>query len=61
MMGEAESFEDTCENCRYLDGDDVCGNPESVYYRRTAVFRDGDEVLQTGWCDRWAPRVRNPS
>jgi hypothetical protein len=53
-MGESDFFEENCENCAFLAGDDTCGNPASVYYGRPIVYRDGDEVLQAGWCDRWA-------
>jgi len=52
-MTEADFFDENCENCRFLTGDDACGNPESVYYGRPMVYRDESEVLQTGWCDRW--------
>lgn len=55
-MPEADVNSESCENCRYLSDEDRCGNPESVYYGRPVVYRDGDEVLQTGWCDRWAAR-----
>lgn len=50
---EASFFEENCENCTYLSSEDTCNNPESVYFRRPMVYRDGDVVLQTGWCDRW--------
>jgi hypothetical protein len=55
-MGETDFFEENCENCRFLAKEDTCGNPESVYFQRPMVYRDGDEVVQTGWCDRWAER-----
>jgi hypothetical protein len=54
-MATPDFFEENCENCGFLAGDDVCGNPRSVYHLRPMVYRDGDEVLQTGWCDLWAP------
>jgi hypothetical protein len=52
-MAEADFFDENCENCAYLAPDDTCGNPESVYFHRPMVYRDGDEVVQTGWCDGW--------
>lgn len=55
-MTEVDFFDQNCETCAYLTSDDTCGNPESVYHRRPAVYRDGDEVLQAGWCDRWEQR-----
>jgi hypothetical protein len=54
-MTESEFLEENCENCRHLAGEDVCGNPQSVYHGRPMVYRDGDEVLQTGWCEFWGP------
>ena len=54
-MAERDPLEESCETCRWLLEDDTCGNAESVYFRRPMVYRDGDEVLQTGWCDLWAP------
>ncbi len=56
-MSESGFLDETCENCRFLEGNDRCGNVESVYYQRPMVYRDGDEVVQTGWCDRWSGRV----
>jgi hypothetical protein len=53
-----DSFEDeNCENCRFLADDDRCGQPASPYHGRPMVYRDGDEVLQTGWCDQWKGRA----
>jgi hypothetical protein len=52
-MAESEFLDENCENCRFLTSDDTCGNAASVYHRRPTVYRDGDEVLQTGWCDHW--------
>ena len=49
--------EENCENCRFLTGDDRCGNPQSVYVGREVVYRDGDEVLQTAWCEYWQERA----
>lgn len=57
-MSDADFLEENCENCISLRPDDRCGNPESVYYLRPTVYRDGDEVVQTGWCDSWAPAQR---
>jgi hypothetical protein len=56
-MSTLESFEETCENCRFLTADDLCGQPLSPYHGRPMVYRDGDEVLQTGWCDHWKGRA----
>jgi hypothetical protein len=53
-MDAPDFFDENCETCRFLSADDSCGNPESVYFRRPMVYRDGEEVVQTGWCDRWA-------
>jgi hypothetical protein len=53
-MTEADFFDENCENCAYLTNEDACGNPRSVYHLRPMVYRDGTEVLQTGWCDHWA-------
>ncbi len=55
-MADADFQEETCGNCAFLGVDDDCANPESVYFQRPMVYRDGEEVLQTGWCDCWAPR-----
>lgn len=55
-MMDGDFFEENCENCRFLQDDDRCGNPESVYHLRPMVYRDGDEVVQTGWCDFWMRR-----
>jgi len=57
-MTESDFFDENCENCCFLARDDSCGNPESVYHRRAMVFRDGDEVVQTGWCDHWSIEPR---
>jgi hypothetical protein len=48
--------DENCENCRFLTDEDRCGNEQSVYFRREVVYRDGDEVLQTGWCEHWQER-----
>ncbi len=56
-MAESAFFEENCENCRFLDVSDDCGNPDSVYFERPMVYRDGDDVVQAGWCDRWVPRT----
>ena len=53
-MGEPGFFEENCENCVFLAPDDTCGTPHSVYHLRPMVYRDGDEVVQTGWCELWA-------
>ena len=53
-MTGMDFLDENCENCRFLAPDDFCDNPDSVYYRRPMVYRDGAEVLQTGWCDLWA-------
>ncbi|HLJ67631.1 MAG TPA: hypothetical protein VKX16_09765 [Chloroflexota bacterium] len=53
-MTGTEAFEESCENCASLAPDDTCANPQSVYFSRPTVYRDGDEVLQTGWCDQWS-------
>jgi hypothetical protein len=53
-MSESEFLEENCENCAFLAADDTCGSKESVYFGRPMVYRDGEEVLQTGWCERWA-------
>jgi hypothetical protein len=53
VMGALEFLEENCENCAFLAADDSCGNRESVYYRRPTVYRDGEAVLQTGWCEQW--------
>lgn len=50
-----DAVEESCETCRYLDGDDRCGNRASPYSGRPMVYRDGAEVLQTGWCELWEP------
>lgn len=55
-MPESDYLEENCATCAFLAPDDTCGNPESVYHRRPAVYRDGREVLQAGWCDRWQSR-----
>lgn len=55
-MQDSSNFEETCENCAFLTREDTCGNAQSVYFERPMVYRDGDDVLQTGWCDRWAQR-----
>ncbi|HEX8919803.1 MAG TPA: hypothetical protein VF898_14980 [Chloroflexota bacterium] len=52
-----ETGEESCENCRHLQSDDDCGNPESVYFGRPMVYRDGDEVLQAGWCEHYVRRI----
>lgn len=52
-MDSGDFFEENCETCRFLMPDDNCGNPSSVYFRRPMVYRDGDEVVQTGWCQLW--------
>ena len=54
-MTDGDFLEENCENCRFLQSDDRCGNAESVYHLRPMVYRDGDEVVQTGWCDYWSP------
>ena len=54
-MTEADFFEENCENCTFLTPDDACGNRASVYFSRPMVYRDGEEVVQTGWCEHWAP------
>ena len=59
-MAEAGFHEENCETCRFLMPDDTCGNSESVYVGRPVVYRDGDEVLQTGWCEHWQARQREP-
>jgi hypothetical protein len=56
-MTDGSFQEENCENCRYLDLEDCCGNAASVYYRRPMVYRDGDEVVQTGWCDFWSGKT----
>jgi hypothetical protein len=56
-MADASYDEETCENCAFLSDEDRCGNPQSVYFERPMVYRDGDDVVQTGWCDRWARRA----
>jgi len=53
-MAEADFFDENCENCAHLAEDDTCGNARSVYHLRPMVYRDGDEVLQTGWCGEWS-------
>jgi len=53
-VAEADFFEENCENCAFLAPDDTCGNAESVYHLRPVVYRNGREVVQTGWCDGWA-------
>jgi hypothetical protein len=55
-MAETDFFDENCETCAYLNGEDACGNAESVYFRRPMVYRDGDDVLQTGWCEHWSRR-----
>lgn len=55
-MAEAEFLEENCETCAFLAPNDTCGNEVSVYYLRPTVYRDGDEVVQTGWCEHWSPR-----
>jgi len=55
-MTESDFLEENCENCTFLLPDDRCGNTESVYHLRAMVYRDGDEVVQTGWCDFWMRR-----
>jgi hypothetical protein len=52
-MSESGFLEENCENCRFLTEDDRCGNPASVYHQREMVYRDGEEVLQAGWCEHW--------
>jgi hypothetical protein len=52
-MSEADFADENCENCAFLTGGDLCGNAESPYHGRPMVYRDGDEVLQTGWCEFW--------
>jgi hypothetical protein len=60
-MAEPDGIEESCETCKYLREDDECGNAESVYFRRPMVYRDGDEVVQTGWCDLWEQaRIEQP-
>jgi hypothetical protein len=54
-MAEADFFDENCENCAYLTPEDSCGNAESVYCGRPVVYRDGDEVVQTAWCECWSP------
>ena len=56
-MLDSTTVEETCENCRYLADDDTCANSSSVYHGRPTVYRDGAEVLQTGWCEHWSPAV----
>jgi hypothetical protein len=53
----ADFHEENCENCRYLTGEDRCGNAQSVYVGREVVYRDGDDVLQTAWCEHWEERA----
>lgn len=51
---DAPAFdEENCENCIYLTAEDTCGCQASVYFQRPTVYRDGTEVLQTGWCEHW--------
>jgi hypothetical protein len=59
-MAEGDFHEENCENCVYLTSDDQCGNSQSVFFDRPAVYRDGDEVLQAGWCELWAPGTPGP-
>jgi hypothetical protein len=55
---EGTSFhEDNCENCAYLALDDTCGCRASVYFGRPVVYRDGAEVVQTAWCEKWEQRA----
>lgn len=58
-VAEPDFFEENCENCTFLAVDDTCGNTQSVYYLRPTVYRDGDEVLQTAWCEQWAPTAED--
>ena len=53
-MTDRDFQDENCENCRFLTEQDECGNGASVYFQRPMVYRDGEDVLQTGWCDRWA-------
>ncbi len=55
-MTEASFLDENCETCRFLTEGDTCGNAQSVYYLRPTVYRDGDEVLQTAWCEQWSPQ-----
>lgn len=55
-MAESEFLEENCENCVFLTSEDTCGCERSVYFGRPVVYRDGDEVLQTAWCEQWALR-----
>lgn len=56
-MSDTEFLDENCENCEFLAEDDRCGNPTSPYHGRPMVYRDGQEVLQTGWCEFWKLRV----
>jgi hypothetical protein len=56
-MAETDFLDANCENCAFLVDDDSCGSAASVYFGRPMVYRDGDEVLQTGWCEHWAVRA----
>ena len=56
----ADFHEENCENCQFLTDEDRCGNPHSVYTGREMVYRDGDDVLQTGWCEHWQERGATP-
>jgi len=55
-MGETDFFDENCENCTFLTSEDTCGNLQSVYHGRPVVYRDGDEVVQTAWCEQWSRR-----
>jgi hypothetical protein len=59
-MTDGDFLDENCENCGFLQPDDRCGNAESVYHLRAMVYRDGDEVVQTGWCDYWLPMQDSP-
>ncbi len=52
-MTELDFSSQNCENCAFLGVDDTCMNPDSVYHGRPAVYREGDQVVQTGWCEGW--------
>jgi len=52
-MTEADFLEENCGNCIHLAADDTCGSERSVYRGRPVVYRDGDDVVQTAWCEYW--------
>jgi len=59
-MSEADFFDENCENCTHLTPEDLCGNSLSPYHGRPMVYRDGEEVLQTGWCEYWKAAAQAP-